>query len=363
MGKQTPLFQAHIDSNAKMVEFCGWELPIHYGSLTDEHHVVRQSAGMFDVSHMLAIDISGSGSRDFLRYLLANDIDKAAVGKAMYSCMLNEQGGIIDDLIIYYLQENVYRIIVNAGNRECDIAWMQQQATHYDVNLTPSPDLAIIAVQGPQALAKIQQSFTTDIRKKIAALKPFTVIDDERWMLARTGYTGEDGYELMMPADQANDAWQKLLSNGVQPCGLGARDTLRLEAGMNLHGNDMDDTITPYESALRWTVKLSDQRDFIGKQALIDQEAAGIRRKLVGVLLQGKGVLRHGQVIHDQNGQQGMITSGTFSPTIKQAIGLASVANSAQSLMVTIRNKQLPLKMVNTPFVRKGKILIDVSQA
>lgn len=355
MTQKTPLFQQHRDSGATMINFHGWELPLHYGSQINEHQQVRQAAGMFDVSHMLVIEVKGHDASAFLSRLLANDIHKIQVARALYSCMLNEQGGIIDDLIAYQIGQNDYRLIINASNRHSDMTWIKQQIQTDRVNITPRPDLAILAVQGPQALTKIQQALPQECSEAITQLKPFSLTVHGEQIVARTGYTGENGYEFILPADKIAALWQNLLAQGVSPCGLGARDTLRLEAGLSLYGSDMNRDTTPYEVGLAWTVSLSEDRDFMGKQALQQQQQQGIPRKRLGVILDGKGVLRPEQIVHTQDGQTGKISSGTFSPTLKQAIGFALVPSNAQSLTVTIRNKQFPLKIVDCPFIKKQK--------
>lgn len=357
--KRTVLFQQHIKAKARMVEFCGWEMPIHYGSQIDEHHYVRQNAGVFDVSHMLAVDISGNDAPAFLAYLLANDIRKISMGKAMYSCMLNEAGGILDDLIVYHVNTNAFRVIINAGNREDDTRWIKKQAQHYDVNIAEREDLAILAVQGPRSSEKLQQALPKNYSALTNNLSYFSVVNKDQWMIARTGYTGEDGYELILPKTEAVALWQNLLAYDIKPCGLGARDTLRLEAGMNLYGSDMTEAFTPYETGLAWTVRLSDDRNFVGKEALLSQKQQGVPRKLVGVMLEAKGVLRQDQTVLDQNNNRGKITSGTFSPSIKKSIAFASVPQDAATLAVIIRDKKLPLRVVKYPFVRKGKILVN----
>ncbi|MEM9242432.1 MAG: glycine cleavage system aminomethyltransferase GcvT [Pseudomonadota bacterium] len=359
MMKRTVLFQQHIKAKARMVEFCGWEMPIHYGSQIDEHHYVRQNAGVFDVSHMLAVDISGNDAPAFLAYLLANDIRKISMGKAMYSCMLNEAGGILDDLIVYHVNTNAFRVIINAGNREDDTRWIKKQAQHYDVNIAEREDLAILAVQGPRSSEKLQQALPKNYSALTNNLSYFSVVNKDQWMIARTGYTGEDGYELILPKTEAVALWQNLLAYDIKPCGLGARDTLRLEAGMNLYGSDMTEAFTPYETGLAWTVRLSDDRNFVGKEALLSQKQQGVPRKLVGVMLEAKGVLRQDQTVLDQNNNRGKITSGTFSPSIKKSIAFASVPQDAATLAVIIRDKKLPLRVVKYPFVRKGKILVN----
>lgn len=363
MLKMTPLNQAHRDMNAKMVDFGGWDMPLHYGSQLDEHHKVRQDAGMFDVSHMLPVDIKGEDPRGFLRQLLANNVDKLKTpGKALYSCMLNPEGGIIDDLIVYFLTDSWFRIVVNAGTADKDVAWIQKQRDTIapDLEITPRRDLAMIAVQGPNARAKVWQ-VVPESQAATEHLKLFQSTILDQYFIARTGYTGEDGFEIILPAEIATAFWQALHAAGVAPAGLGARDTLRLEAGMNLYGQDMDESTSPLESGLAWTVDLKSERDFIGKQSLQDNPAT---QQLVGLVLIDRGVLRgHQTVIAEHNGTeyQGEITSGGFSPTINQSIALARVTAQIapdDEVNVVVRDKKLRAKVVKYPFVRNGKVLV-----
>ena len=357
--QQTPLNAAHRAMGAKMVDFGGWDMPLHYGSQLDEHHQVRNDAGMFDVSHMRGVDMRGEGVRDFLRYLLANNVDKLQTpGKALYSCMLRPDGGVIDDLIVYFMNENWFRIVVNAGTADNDIAWMKQQvATRAPkLEITSRNDLAMVAVQGPNAAAKLWNAMP-GLQELAESLKPFNAIEMGTMFVARTGYTGEDGFEIMLPAKAAAFFWQALADAGVKPIGLGARDTLRLEAGMNLYGHDMDETINPLEAGLAWTVDLKSERDFIGKAALLTKPAA---RKLMGLVLQDRGVLRDHQIVHTAHGE-GEITSGSFSPTLNKSIALARVPAAVQvgdTVQVAIRDKMLAASVVKYPFVRNGKGLI-----
>ncbi|MDP1559063.1 MAG: glycine cleavage system aminomethyltransferase GcvT [Nitrosomonas sp.] len=359
----TPLNQTHRNMNAKMVDFGGWDMPLHYGSQLDEHHKVRSDAGMFDVSHMLPIDIKGNKVRDFLRQLVANNVDKLTLpGKALYSCMLTPQAGIIDDLIIYYLSETWFRIVVNAGTADKDTAWILAKRDEIapELEITPRRDLAMIAVQGPNARAKVwqvipgAQAATEDLK-----LFQSTVLD--QYFIARTGYTGEDGFEIILPAEDAPSFWTTLHAAGVAPAGLGARDTLRLEAGMNLYGQDMDETTSPLVSGLAWTVDLKSERDFIGKQALLDNP---VTQQLVGLVLQDRGVLRsHQKVIaqKDNKEYEGEITSGGFSPTINKSIALARLPSQisvGDEVDVLVRDKKLRAKVVKYPFVRNGNVLI-----
>lgn len=358
--KHTPLYDAHIRAGAKMVDFGGWEMPVSYGSQIEEHHAVRRDSGMFDVSHMLIIDLAGPGSKAYLRRLLANDAARLTEpGKAMYSCMLNPEGGVIDDLIVYFFDSEHWRAVVNAGTALADLEWMQRVADteHFDVRLQPRHDLAMIALQGPNAR---QQAWAARPAWQAVteALKPFSAaVLGNDLMIARTGYTGEDGFEIMLPATQAEALWSDLLALGVRPCGLGARDTLRLEAGMNLYGQDMDESVLPAESGLSWTVSMSDpEREFIGRDTL---EAAPEDRILVGVKLLERGVMRAHMALRCAQGE-GELTSGTMSPTMGVSIGLARVPLGVvpgDQVQVQIRDKWVPAEIVKIPFVRHGKIL------
>lgn len=371
--KATPLNSAHRSLGAKMVDFGGWDMPVNYGSQIEEHNAVRTDAGMFDVSHMCVVDLKGANVRAFLRGLLANNVDKLQVpGKALYSCMLNPEGGVIDDLIVYYFSEDWFRLVVNAGTAEKDVAWMskQNEATGAGVSITQRRDpseenrdpIALIAVQGPNARAKVWQVLP-GVQAASEALKPFNVVivPDTPFgevMVARTGYTGEDGFEVGVPASQVEALWNAFAAAGIKPAGLGARDTLRLEAGMNLYGQDMDDNINPLDAGLGWTIDLVSERDFIGKAAL---QAKGQQANFVGLILREKGgILRAHQKVVAASGNAGEITSGTFSPSMQQAIALARVPLDVavgDTVHVEIRDKKLAASVVKLPFVRNGKVL------
>ncbi|GMQ53860.1 glycine cleavage system aminomethyltransferase GcvT [Halopseudomonas aestusnigri] len=361
MALRTPLYDQHLAAGAKMVDFGGWEMPINYGSQLEEHHQVRRAVGMFDVSHMTVVDVAGSEAQAYLQYLLANDVARLKTpGKALYSGMLNEAGGVIDDLIVY-LASDGYRVVVNAATREKDLAWMNTQAESFAVKLTERADLAMIAVQGPQALELVKSVVNDDRAALISDLKPFQGLASGDWFIGRTGYTGEDGLEIMLPAEQSAEFWQTLLAAGCKPCGLGARDTLRLEAGMNLYGSDMDESISPLAANMAWTIAWEPaERDFIGRQALEAQKAAGDQPKLVGLVLEERAVLRgHQKVIVDGVGE-GEITSGTFSPTLGYSIALARVPRvTGSSAKVEIRGKLLDVRVVKPCFVRNGQSVIE----
>lgn len=363
---QTVLNQVHRALGAKMVDFGGWDMPIHYGSQIDEHHLVRTGAGMFDVSHMTVVDLHGEKTRNFLRHLVANSVDKLQKpGKALYTAMLNPRGGVIDDLIIYFLSEDFFRLVVNAATREKDLAWIGEQAMAFDVSATERRDFAMIAVQGPTARNKVLGLLREQDRVRIGKLGKFVAGDAQTTdgtplFVARTGYTGEDGFEVVVPEDRAVALWNALLAAGVKPAGLGARDTLRLEAGMNLYGQDMDDGVSPYEAALAWTVALDEGRAFIGRDVLEAQMASGAPRQMIGLVMDEKGVLRHGQKVLTAVGE-GEILSGTFSPTLGKAIAFARVPageiplGAAGNVRVDIRGREVPVRVVKFPFVRDGQ--------
>ncbi len=373
MGLRTSLYDTHVLQGAKIVDFGGWEMPLHYGSQIEEHHAVRRDAGMFDVSHMGVIDLQGARVREFLRSLLANDVGRLKIsGAALYSCMLLPSGGVIDDLIAYFVSDTRFRLVVNAGTRDKDIAWIRSHAEGFAVSTVLRADLAIIAIQGPNAREKTVALLPPPQRAAALELRPFRGTAFDSWFIARTGYTGEDGFEVMLPAVDAAQAWNALLAQGIQPAGLGARDTLRLEAGMNLYGNDTDENHHPLESGLAWTVAFEPgDRDFIGRQALQSARLADGGNELVGLLLEDRGVLRSHQkvVVAGSAGKAGAsaapllgeVTSGTFSPTLNRSIALARVPRTAAPcVQVEIRGKLHAASIVKPPFVRHGKPLIPV---
>jgi len=361
VGRKTPLFALHQELGARIVDFGGWDMPVQYSSQIGEHHAVRRSAGVFDVSHMCVVDLKGPRVRALLAQLLANDIAKLkTAGKALYSCMLNERGGVIDDLIVYFLTESWFRAVVNAGTRDKDLAWIRRHAAAFGVEVIERTDLAMLAIQGPEGRAKAAELLAPAEREAALALGVFVGRELGRWFVARTGYTGEDGFEIMMPGADAAPAWRRLNSLGVASCGLGARDTLRLEAGMNLYGNDMDESTDPFESGLAWTVALEPQgRAFVGREALEAIRARGPGPKLVGLLLEDRGVLRSHQKVLVPGVGEGEITSGTFSPTLERSIAFARVpAATPARVQVDIRGKLLNARVVKPPFVRFGKSLV-----
>jgi aminomethyltransferase len=362
MGNKTALYTTHQAMGGKIVDFGGWDMPLHYGSQIEEHHKVRQHAGMFDVSHMTVVDVTGADAKAYLQYLLANDVAKldSLFGKALYSGMLKEDGGVIDDLIVYNLGD-WYRVVVNCSTREKDLAWMNQVATSFSVTITERPELALIAVQGPEAIRITSSLASAEQAQVIADLKAFQGLPAGDWFIGRTGYTGEDGLEIMLPNEQAVDFWNALTNAGVAPCGLGSRDTLRLEAGMNLYGHEMDETLSPLVANMGWTIAWQPaERNFIGRKALEAQKAAGVTYKLVGLVLRERGVLRAEQVVSiEGSDEKGIITSGTFSPTLGYSIALARVPVTIGShCQVDMRGKLITVEVVAPNFVRNGKALV-----
>ena len=357
--KGTPLHDLHRETGARLVDFAGWSMPLHYGSQIEEHHKVRGDAGMFDVSHMLAVDVSGADAREFLRRLLANDVARLTeTGRALYSCMLSEQGGVLDDLIVYARANGDYRIVVNAGTAEKDLAWFDRQAraTGAAVTIGPRRDLALIAVQGPRARARFWAAWP-ETRAATDGLKSFQAAELGESFIARTGYTGEDGFEAMIPAGRAASLWRALSQAGVAPAGLAARDTLRLEAGMHLYGQDMDENVTPLECGLAWTVDLRSDRNFVGRSAL---EHNPPRYTLAGLVLEARGVMRAHQPVRTSAGA-GEVTSGGFSPTMNRSIALARVPPGlapGARVQVEIRGNALDAVVVKPPFVRNGTVLV-----
>jgi len=356
-NKQTPLYDCHVEMDGKIVDFSGWDMPIHYGSQLNEHHQVRNDAGMFDVSHMTILDITGPEAKPFLQKLLANDVARLKTpGKALYSCMLNERGGVIDDLITYHMNDEYYRTVVNAATRDKDIEWISIQQESFDVTVTERTDLAMIAVQGPNACRIAAPLLPEAIRTSSLELKPFNALAHEAYFIARTGYTGEDGYEIILPNEEAADLWTALNKAGVAPIGLGARDTLRLEAGMNLYGTDMDETISPLECGLAWTVAWEPaDRDFIGR-AKIEEKKKDNKTRFVGVVLEARGIIRNHQKVFMNGLEVGEVTSGTFSPTLKKSVAMARIPKGDETeCTIEIRGKLVPAHIVKPIFARHGK--------
>jgi len=370
MGLKTALYDVHATSGAKIIDFGGWDMPLQYGSQLEEHRAVRRDAGIFDVSHMCVVDLTGIRVRPLLRFLLANDVGRLDIpGRALYSCMLLPTGGVIDDLIAYFVSESWFRLVINAGTRRRDLAWIEEHAASYGVSVRERTDLSILAVQGPHARAKTASLLSPSHRAAALGIARFCAATIDTWFLARTGYTGEDGFEIVLPSEDAVKTWQALIAQGVSPAGLGARDTLRLEAGMCLYGNDLDENHNPLESGLEWTVAfLPADREFVGRGALTRARAGG-GDVLVGLVLEERGVLRSHQAVSAapeapasaEPRKLGEVTSGTFSPTLNRSIALARVHPGARErVMVDIRGKQHAARIVKPPFVRNGKVLIEI---
>ncbi len=360
MGQRTPLYDQHLALGAKMVDFGGWDMPLHYGSQVEEHHQVRRDCGVFDVSHMTVVDVAGDQASAYLQHLLANDVARLkSPGRALYSAMLNERGGVIDDLIVY-LTDWGYRLVVNASTRDKDLAWMQAQAADFAVEINERPQLAMLAIQGPHARTRTAELVSQARATLIQELKPFQGLAEGDWFIGRTGYTGEDGLEIILPAEQAPDFLSELVGAGIPPIGLGARDTLRLEAGLNLYGQDMTEEVSPLAANMGWTVAWEPaERDFVGRAALEQQQARDDLPKLVGLVLEERGVLRAHQVVRVNGVGDGEITSGSFSPTLGKSIALARVpAGTAERAEVEIRGKWYPVRVVQPTFVRHGKVLV-----
>ncbi|WP_194757141.1 glycine cleavage system aminomethyltransferase GcvT [Aliidiomarina indica] len=360
MAQRTPLYPQHLAAGAKMVDFHGWDMPLNYGSQIEEHHAVRREVGMFDVSHMTIVDVTGPEAKAYLRRLLANDVEKLKVpGKALYSAMLNETGGVIDDLIVYFFSDVSYRLVVNSATRDKDLQWLEKQAGEFDVAITERTEFAMLAVQGPQAKEKVSVLMNEDQHALVSDMKPFFGMQLDDLFIATTGYTGEAGYELIIPADQVGQVWDKLLQAGVHPCGLGARDTLRLEAGMNLYGQDMDENVSPLAANMAWSVAFEpSERNFVGRSALEEQKAAGTE-KLIGLVMEEKGVLRAGLKVIVEGGE-GVITSGTFSPTLGYSVAMARVPQPVgDTAQVEMRKKMVTVKVVKPSFVRHGKAVVS----
>jgi glycine cleavage system T protein (aminomethyltransferase) len=357
--KKTPLYDTHVKLGARLVDFAGWKMPLAYGSQVEEHHAVRRHAGLFDVSHMTIVDFAGRDAQALLGELLANDVGVLDVpGAALYSCMLREDAGILDDVIAYRKDAREYRIVSNAATRERNLQWMSQHARGRDVALRERVDLALIAVQGPGA--RELAAGVLEQGARCLKLAPFTALEVDGCFVARTGYTGEDGFEIAVPADKAATLWEALMAGGARACGLGARDTLRLEAGLNLYGADMDEQVSPYECGLGWTVSLTAAHAFIGRAALERRRAEGLVQQRVGLLLEEPGVMRAGYALTTERGP-GVITSGGYAPTLERSVALARVPTGAEGeCKVTIRDRVRRARIVKPPFVRRGKVMVKL---
>lgn len=360
MASRTALYERHRAAGARLVDFAGWDMPVDYGSQIAEHHAVRRDAGMFDVSHMTQVDIAGAGAEAFLCRLCANDVTRLEDGGALYTCLLNEDGGVVDDGIVYRLGAQSYRLVVNAATRAKDLAWIERHAADFDVTSTARDDRAMIAVQGPNARARVRDVLSDSLANAADALGSFHVAVSDTTLVARTGYTGEDGYEIMLPDNEAPALWDALAAANVQPAGLGARDTLRLEAGMALYGHEMDDTVSPLEAGLGWTVAWTPpERDFVGRDALERQQAAGVPRRLIGLVLEGRGIARAQQTVETDAGE-GETTSGGYAPTLERSIALARVpAAASEARAIVVRDRRIECRAVAYPFVRNGRPRIE----
>jgi aminomethyltransferase len=363
MLKRTVLYHTHVGAGARMVDFGGWEMPLHYGSQIEEHLAVRRHAGIFDVSHMRVVDITGPDARDFLRLLLTADIDRRAPDQAMYCCMLEDGGGVLDDLIVYRWGDDTarFRAVLNAATADRDLQWMESVASQRGLRVQSQgrAELAIIALQGPDAPAVLLRANPL-LAAHAVPLASFYSTRVEGAFVGRTGYTGEDGFEIVVPGTEAVALWRSLLDAGAVACGLGARDTLRLEAGMALYGNELDESVTPLESGLAWTVDMNPDRAFIGRAALERQRAAGAVPQLLGLKLLDKGVLRAHQPVRTAYGE-GQTTSGGFSPSLQVSIALARVpaqVRLGETVTVQLRSAAAKAQVVKPRFVRYGKALV-----
>ncbi|MEO5346852.1 MAG: glycine cleavage system aminomethyltransferase GcvT [Magnetococcus sp. YQC-9] len=356
---KTVLHDRHLGLAARMAPFAGWEMPLDYGSQLQEHHAVRRDCGVFDVSHMGVVDLSGGDVLGLLRWLLACNPDRLVDGAGQYGLLLNERGGVTDDLITYRLHANLFTLVINAGNREKDLAWIRIHAPAHNVTVRERHDLAILALQGPHAIRHLASALPGAVAERAAGLPSFHILEHDGWRVARTGYTGEDGFELLVPTVEAGAVWDRLLASGVTPAGLVARDTLRLEAGMNLHGRDMDNKSNPLERGLGWTIAWEPaSRFFSGRQVLEPLRHDPGLRKRIGILLTDRGVLRDHQPVILENEVVGEITSGGYSPTLEKGIALAVVQPRVQPGMVCqveVRGRRLMARAVRPPFVRHGK--------
>lgn len=361
--KRTPLFSLYEDYGAKTIDFGGWDLPVQFSSIKKEHEAVRAAAGVFDVSHMGEIRIKGENSLPFLQRMLTNDLSKLPIDGAQYNIMCNENGGTIDDLLVYKLAEDDYLLVVNAANTEKDFGWLKKHAKG-EVNITDvSNDYGLIAIQGPKAqpiLQKIVKGTNLDDIKPFK-FKQNVEVSGSSALVSRTGYTGEDGFEIYCDAGDTMNIWESILeagnSEGLLPSGLGARDTLRFEAGLALYGQELSSSITPLEAGLGFAVKLNKSEDFIGKQALQKQKEEGPPRSLAGIEMIDRGIPRNGYKVFDGDEEIGYVTSGTQSPTLKKNIGNVLITSSyketGKELDIEIRNKRLKAKIVETPFYKR----------
>ncbi|AZU63311.1 glycine cleavage system aminomethyltransferase GcvT [Neobacillus mesonae] len=362
--KRTPLFEVYKEYGGKTIDFGGWELPVQFSSIKEEHEAVRTKAGLFDVSHMGEIEVKGSDSLNYLQKMMTNDISKVKNGAAQYSAMCYETGGTIDDLLVYKLEDEHYLLVVNASNIEKDYEWLERHLEG-DVTLTNLSDTtAQVALQGPLAEKVLQKLTATDLSGiGFFKFQQDARINGKKALVSRTGYTGEDGFEVYCQANDVVEIWKDILESGkeegVLPCGLGARDTLRFEANLALYGQELSAEISPLEAGIGFAVKLNKEADFIGKDALVKQKENGIPRKIVGIEMIDRGIPRHGYPVYKGEELIGEVTTGTQSPTLKKNIGLALISSEHavldDELEVEIRGKRLKVKVVPTPFYKRGK--------
>ncbi|HBL30000.1 MAG TPA: glycine cleavage system aminomethyltransferase GcvT [Acidobacteria bacterium] len=355
--ERTPLYACHVELGARLVDFAGWEMPVQYTGVIEEHRAVRTAAGLFDVSHMGEVRVRGAGAEAFLQRLTPNDVAKLVPGRAHYSGLLTEEGTYVDDLLVYRLAADDFLVVVNASNAPRDFAWIAERAGG-EVEVTDECDRwALIALQGPKALEILEPLAPGASALRYYGFRQGTV-DGRPALISRTGYTGEDGFELYVDPEHAVALWRRLVDAGAAPAGLGARDTLRLEAAMALYGHEIDEKTTPWEAGLDWVVKL-DKGDFSGRAALVAQKEAGAPRRLVGFEVEGRGIARQGHTVLAGGTAVGVVTSGTWSPTFEKALGLAYVppalAAPGTALTLDVRGKALAARVVPTPFYRRAK--------
>ena len=362
--KRTPLADSHVKLGGRMVDFGGWYMPVQYKGVVDEHMAVRHKVGLFDVSHMGEIRVRGEGTEAFLNSITTNDVTRVADGQAQYTVLTNEDGGVLDDLLIYRFSHDHYLLVVNAGTQDKDFAWISKHTgDHKVVVANESSDTGQIAIQGPLAEQVLQRLVSNPLDEVAYYHFVEANINGVTVLISRTGYTGEDGFECYLAAEQTPALWDLLLETGkdegIEPCGLGARDTLRLESRMNLYGNDMDETTSVLEAGLGWAVKLKKEADFVGKAALIAQKRAKLTRKLVAFTLNDRGIARHGYPVVDEQGNEiGTVTSGSHSPSLKTSIGLAYVpmelSKAGSTIHIKIRKKIASAVVIKGPFYKRA---------
>ncbi len=360
MGLRTPLYDMHLALGAKIIDFNGWDMPLHYGSQVDEHHHVRKECGMFDISHMSIFDIQGTQAQAFLQHVLCNDVALLeTIGSAQHSLLLNEQGGVIDDLMVFRTDSG-YRLVGNAVTHQRVQSWLNEHAEPFACTVSWRNDLCLFSIQGPFTRERLSGILSSSRSQLVQTLEHHFAAADGDWFISCTGYTGEIGIEIMLPSTQAVDFMNELVGAGIAPIGIGARDTLRLEAGFNLYGFDSNEQISPLTTNMQHVVCWQpESRNFIGRQALQTQQDKGVAEKLVGLVLEERGVLRAGQPVRIDNQISGVITSGSFSPSLGKAIALARVPiDTGDRAEVEIRHKWFPVRVVKPRFVRYGKILV-----